>query len=69
MTDKLKSELALELQDIKDTLEEVQDYFSNKSDADHDGEGYIPNEEMRMENKLDRIQGLLTKISKEVASV
>jgi hypothetical protein len=36
----------------KDLLETIYDYFYDRADADHDGERYIGNEEMRFVNDL-----------------
>src|SRR5688572_677680 len=33
---------------VKDVLFELQEYLNDKADADHDGENYIPNTEMKL---------------------
>ena len=33
-------------------LDDVDEYFDNRADADHDGEGYVGNEEMRLLSRL-----------------
>lgn len=32
----------------KDIIDEVYEYFYDRADADHDGERYLPNKEMRL---------------------
>lgn len=41
-------EMALEEAAIFEALEECETYFENRSDADHDEAGFVPNEEMRI---------------------
>jgi dihydrofolate reductase (trimethoprim resistance protein) len=41
-------ELALVEAAILETLEECETYFENRSGADHDETGFVPNEEMRI---------------------
>lgn len=34
--------------EIINTLNDCQDYFDDKADADHDGEGFVANKEMKL---------------------
>lgn len=42
-------------------LQECEEYFDKRADADHDQDGFIPNEEMRLltmvKEALDRAEG------------
>lgn len=43
---------------LRDALDECEDYFDNRADADCDQDGYIPNEEMKL---LTLVRGALGK--------
>ena len=34
--------------DLLEALDQCEDYFDNRADADHDEYGFVPNEEMRL---------------------
>ena len=40
---------------MTDAMIECRHYFYNQSDADHDGNGYVPNQEMRFVIMIDEI--------------
>jgi hypothetical protein len=40
------------MNELKDLLEDLQDYFSNKSDCDGDSEGLYPNKEMMLAQRI-----------------
>ena len=44
--------------EYKELLEDCEEYFDNKADADHNGENFVPNKEMEI---LSRIRQFLTK--------
>lgn len=55
-------------------LTELMDYFDDKADADHDGENYLPNDEMkffeRIKNTLelpDKGNSILINTMREIA--
>lgn len=41
------------VREAMEALEEALEYFDNKSDADHDGTGFVPNTEMTMASIVD----------------
>jgi len=45
--------------DLIEALEECAEYFANREDADHDGERYIPNKEMRLHQTILEIEARL----------
>ena len=45
-----------------DHLEAPEEYFSDRSDADCDQDGYIPNEEMRRLHNVQRARVLLERV-------
>jgi len=42
-------------------IERLKEYFDDRMDADHDGERFVPNEEMRMYNLVEELEELLNK--------
>lgn len=45
--------------EIHDLLNDLHDYMSNKADADHDGDDYVPNEEMKLLTRCAEALGYL----------
>jgi hypothetical protein len=41
--------------DILETLQEIQQYLDDRSDADHNGISYVPNKAMRLSMALDDV--------------
>jgi hypothetical protein len=39
--------------ELSEVLEECRGYFDNRSDAEHDGDGFVPNAEMRLLSRID----------------
>lgn len=50
--------------ELIEVLDECEDYFDNRSDADCDQDGFIPNKEMIL---LDRVTRALNKAGKFVS--
>jgi hypothetical protein len=42
-----------EMERLREALLECRDYFSDRADADHNGERFIPNSAMRMLQMID----------------
>lgn len=42
-----------EIPELLEVLNECWEYFDNRSDADHDGYGFVPNAEMRLKCRCD----------------
>ena len=40
-------------QHLIEALQSAREYFDNLSDADHDGDGFVPNAEMRLVSEID----------------
>ena len=47
-------------------LDRLSEYFEGKMDADHDGERFVPNEEMKLSLQIEDLQLILKQIKKEV---
>lgn len=54
---------------VTNALEEVREYFDNKADADHDQDGPIPNEELRLLALVDDALAQLKREAKERADL
>lgn len=39
-------------EELKDILIKCLEYFEDREDADHDGDGYVPNEEMILAEEI-----------------
>jgi hypothetical protein len=48
--------------EILEVLNECWEYFDNKSDADHDGDGFVPNAEMRLASRCTEATSLVEKL-------
>jgi hypothetical protein len=46
-----------DIRELAAALQECADYFDNRADADHDGEGFVPNEEMKLLSVCNRALG------------
>lgn len=42
-------------ENLKELLEELHEYMANKSDADHDGEKFLPNSEMKLAGCIEEV--------------
>lgn len=49
--------------EILEVLNECFEYFENRSDADHDGDGFVPNAEMRLMSRCSEAIELAEKVS------
>lgn len=42
-------------ENLKELLQELHEYMDNKSDADHDGEKFLPNSEMKLAGRIEEV--------------
>lgn len=47
------------VKEAMEALDEAEGYFDNRADADHDQDGYVPNEEMVL---LGEVRAVLSKL-------
>ena len=53
--DEFEKQVEQEHKEVKEVLAEIREYFDNRADADHDGEGYVPNEAMKILSTIDSL--------------
>lgn len=51
-----------EIPELLEVLHECWEYFDNRSDADHDGDGFVPNAEMRLMCRCDEAIKIVEKL-------
>jgi len=47
------------MEDLQQYLDDLEEYFEDRADADYEDERYIPNEEMRLLSKVQKIKAIL----------
>lgn len=54
-------------EELIELLEEIREYFDDRSDADHDGERFVANQEMKMMDLVDNVIAKIRRPQKDLS--
>jgi len=54
-------------EELIELLEEIREYFDDRADADHDGERFIANKEMRLMDLVDKAVAEIRRPQKDIS--